>query len=819
MNIPKEILRAAAEPYWAPAEAAKKGRLPVAILPGYFPAELLAAAGARPFRIWGGRAATVNADAELQAYICSMAKSVLEDILDGTLDFAAAFVVPSVCDTMQNLSDVIAARGKKVFCFRLPRSSFRPEAEAWLVKEAARFSAWIATVTGRPVEAEALAMEADRANAVRSSVLELYGLRRACPPAFAGSLFYDMTMASFSLDASAFAAAISCCATDGNKVLPSGQRDPAATDFKCLHPSPGGGRRVIVSGTAPIPAGFTQAFCDAGLDIVDDDFMAGRRLFSKPILHALEPAALFESFLGGAPCPSNTFGHDRRPAYLVDLAKQAGAKGVVFWQTKACENEAFDYPWVDAALKEKGLKTLLCETEQNGGAATRRLRGDVLMPVKLRAQDDLKTLMAAYYLESKNASFNNKKVAWVSSGAPVEFLYALGYIPIYPENYAAMCGAAKMSPDLIAEAEAAGYVSDLCSYARTDIGADIVQGDPVMGLPHPDLIVAGTNICTTIIKWFQQIAYRKKVPFVALEMPYLTAGFGGLTTAFDNPTRRSFVVEMVPEDEINNAVSLNSALMTGSRVVGPALAGLLITTVGFGWAFLADGLSYTAVLVGLSLMRSAELRPAQLTPRGKGQVREGLRYAWSITELRVPLLMMAIVGTLTFNFQTVFPLFVTRDLHGSPVTFTLLMSVVSLGSLVGALSAARRDEITVHMVSVTAIAFGVAMGLIALSPNQAVAFVVGLLVGASSISFMTASTAIVQIRSDPMMRGRVLALQAMVFLGSTPIGGPIVGAIAQRFGARYSIGIGAVAAVAAGAYGLVGIRRRHQPAAPELVSV
>ena len=148
------------------------------------------------------------------------------------------------------------------------------------------------------------------------------------------------------------------------------------------------------------------------------------------------------------------------------------------------------------------------------------------MPVKLRAQDDLKTLMAAYYLESKNASFNNKKVAWVSSGAPVEFLYALGYIPIYPENYAAMCGAAKMSPDLIAEAEAAGYVSDLCSYARTDIGADIVQGDPVMGLPHPDLIVAGTNICTTIIKWFQQIAYRKKVPFVALEMPYLTAGFG-----------------------------------------------------------------------------------------------------------------------------------------------------------------------------------------------------------------------------------------------------------------------------------------------------
>jgi bcr-type benzoyl-CoA reductase subunit B len=148
------------------------------------------------------------------------------------------------------------------------------------------------------------------------------------------------------------------------------------------------------------------------------------------------------------------------------------------------------------------------------------------MPAKLQAQDELKSLMAAYYLEAKNASYNGKKVAWVSSGAPVEFLYALDYIPIYPENYAAMCGASKQSPALIAEAEAAGYSSDLCSYARCDIGADIVQGGPVMGLPDPDLIVAGTNICTTIVKWFQQVAYRKKKPFVAIEMPYLTTGLG-----------------------------------------------------------------------------------------------------------------------------------------------------------------------------------------------------------------------------------------------------------------------------------------------------
>jgi len=201
-------------------------------------------------------------------------------------------------------------------------------------------------------------------------------------------------------------------------------------------------------------------------------------------------------------------------------------------------------------------------------------------------------------------------------------------------------------------------------------------------------------------------------------------------------------------------------------------------------------------------------------------VREGLRYAWSITELRVPLLMMAIVGTLTFNFQTVFPLF----RHPRPPRFPGYLHPpdvrrqprVPRRSPLGGPDATRSPW---HMVSVTAIAFGAAMGLIALAPNQAVAFVVGLLVGASSISFMTASTAIVQIRSDPMMRGRVLASAGDGVPGLDTDRRPDRGSHRQRFGARYSIGIGAVAAVAAGAYGLVGIRRRHQPAAPELVSV
>ncbi|MDQ6698322.1 MAG: MFS transporter [Actinomycetota bacterium] len=294
---------------------------------------------------------------------------------------------------------------------------------------------------------------------------------------------------------------------------------------------------------------------------------------------------------------------------------------------------------------------------------------------------------------------------------------------------------------------------------------------------------------------------------------YAIALVGGMTIAFDNPARRSFVVEMVPEEHMSNGVSLNSALMTGSRVVGPALAGLLVGTVGFGWCFLSDGLSYLAVLTGYWMMRPSELRRPPITPRGKGQVREGLRYARNQPELWVPLCMMAIVGTLAFNFQVVFPLFVTRDLGGGDGTFTLLFSVVSVGSLVGALATARRKRINVRSVSVASLGFGAALGLIALSPNQAVAFPIGLLVGLGSISFLTASTAIVQIQSNPEMRGRVLALQSMVFLGSTPIGGPIVGWICQEFGARYGLAVGAAAGLGAGLWGMTVARRTRDAAA------
>jgi MFS family permease len=306
------------------------------------------------------------------------------------------------------------------------------------------------------------------------------------------------------------------------------------------------------------------------------------------------------------------------------------------------------------------------------------------------------------------------------------------------------------------------------------------------------------------------LAFSGSPPVLAI---YAVALVGGVTVAFDNPARRAFVVEMVPEADVNNAVSLNSAMMTSSRIIGPAVAGALIATVGFGWCFLLDAISYIAVLIGLWMIRTQELRPSPVAVRGKGQVRDGLRYARSVPELWVPLMMMAVIGTLSYNFQTVFPLFTTRDLHGNATTYTLLFSVVSVGALLGALASAHRRSIGVRTVGISALAYGAAMGAMAVVPNAAVAYVVGVALGLASIAFLTASTAIVQIEAAPEMRGRVLALQAMLFLGTTPIGGPILGYVSEQFGARFAIGVGAVAAVGAGVWGLLTVRTARAAAA------
>jgi MFS family permease len=295
-------------------------------------------------------------------------------------------------------------------------------------------------------------------------------------------------------------------------------------------------------------------------------------------------------------------------------------------------------------------------------------------------------------------------------------------------------------------------------------------------------------------------------PVIAI---YAIAFAGGCALAFDNPARRAFVVELVPEDDVNNAVALNSALMTSSRIIGPALAGLLIAFGSYSWAFGLDGLSYIAVIVGLWMMNPAQIRRSPVAERGKRQVRAGLAYARREPELWIPLVMMAIVGTLAFNFQVVMPLLVQRTFHGGDATFTVLFSIISVGSLVGALSTARRKEITIRHIIMASTAFGITMLALSLTPSLALTFPLGMAMGWASIAFLTASTAIVQVKAAPEMRGRVLALQAIVFLGSTPIGGPIVGVVSQVWGPRAGIALGGFACLVAGVFGVVAMRRAH----------
>jgi MFS family permease len=300
------------------------------------------------------------------------------------------------------------------------------------------------------------------------------------------------------------------------------------------------------------------------------------------------------------------------------------------------------------------------------------------------------------------------------------------------------------------------------------------------------------------------LAFMGDPPLLAI---YAVAMAGGVATAFDNPARRSFVIEMVPQTHVQNAVSLNSALMTSARVIGPPIAGFLIVTSGYGWCFAIDGLTYIAVLFAYWRMNTAEIVRSESAPQAKGQIRQGLRYVRSEVDLFVPLVMTGIIGTFAMNFPVVFPLFVKEELGGTDTTFTILYSVVAIGSLVAALVSARRTSISIRDVVRGSVLFGVSLMVMAVSPSLATTVGASLFVGFASIVVITTTTAMVQLSTTPVMRGRVLALQAMVLLGSTPIGGPMLGWVCQTFGARAGFLVGAVACFVAAAWGVAAARR------------
>lgn len=296
---------------------------------------------------------------------------------------------------------------------------------------------------------------------------------------------------------------------------------------------------------------------------------------------------------------------------------------------------------------------------------------------------------------------------------------------------------------------------------------------------------------------------------VSVGLLYAFSAGWGLLTALDNPTRRALVIDMVAHEDLPNAVGLNTAIMTGSRVLGPAVAGAFISGLGVEWCFIANAISYTAVIGALLLMKRAELQSAPRVPRSKGQLRAGLSYARHTPELWLPLVFIAVMGTLAFNYSITLPLLAKRSLGGDATTFTLLFSTMSLGSVAGALTIARRRDMHVRFL----VPYGTTMALatlaLALAPTALVAFAAAIPVGFSSAMAISGSNAVMQLEADPAMRGRVLALLSTVFLGSTSIGGPLVGWVSQTFGARLGLALGALAVAAVTVW--VAHKVRHLP--------
>jgi MFS family permease len=296
---------------------------------------------------------------------------------------------------------------------------------------------------------------------------------------------------------------------------------------------------------------------------------------------------------------------------------------------------------------------------------------------------------------------------------------------------------------------------------------------------------------------------------VQLWMVFALSAVAGLITALDNPTRQSFYVEIVGERAVTNAVSLNSAAFTGARIVGPALAGVLIVAFNsLSICFLVDGISYVAVIAALLMMRTSEMYPQARTTRERGHLKAGIQYVWRTDELRRPLILMTGVFTLSFNFAVLLPILADQTFHGNADALGLLSAMVGVGSLLGALTVANRDRTpTLYRLAVLSVASGVALVISGVAPTLPLAAAAMVPVGFTIMAFMITGNTTLQLHAKPQARGRVMALYGVVFLGSTPIGSPIAGWVGQHFGAGAGLIGGGVAAAL---FGGIALWQRHR---------
>ena len=283
----------------------------------------------------------------------------------------------------------------------------------------------------------------------------------------------------------------------------------------------------------------------------------------------------------------------------------------------------------------------------------------------------------------------------------------------------------------------------------------------------------------------------------------------GVNNAFENPARQSFMLEMVGQDHLRNAVSLNSVLVNVARAVGPAVAGLLIAGVGVGECFLINAVSFIAVIASLATLDLRAIQRSRPAPRAPGQLREGLRYVRNTPGLAIPLLMMAAVGCLTYEFQVTLPVMASHGLHAGAAGFGFMTAAMGLGAVCGGLLVAARGRTGLRPLVLAAWVFGAMVAAAALAPSLATELIALGFAGGASIAFMSTANSTLQLAAAPSMRGRVMALWFVAFQGSTPIGGPIVGWLMGVAGARAGLGLGAVTCAVVAAAGSIALRRRR----------
>jgi MFS family permease len=292
---------------------------------------------------------------------------------------------------------------------------------------------------------------------------------------------------------------------------------------------------------------------------------------------------------------------------------------------------------------------------------------------------------------------------------------------------------------------------------------------------------------------------------------YVFAFLFGCASALDSPVRQTFVGELVGDEHLANAVALNSTSFNAARMIGPALAGLLIAKVGTGWAFLVNGISFVAVLISMSLFRVSELHLSARTRRTTGGFMEGFRYVWGRADLRAILIMLFLIGTFGLNFPIFTSTMAVKVFHSDAKGFGLLSSIMAVGTISGALLAARRDKLQFGSLFIGAAVFGIGCTLAALSPGYWWFAGSLVLIGVAALTFTNTTNSMMQLSAEPAMRGRVMALRLAVALGGTPIGAPIVGWVANHFGPRWALGVGAASGFAAAIVAVQVLTRQTEP--------